>query len=117
MVFALIDSLVVFGASIPRILCEYFLLALLGMSTFGTIIPLVPIALMIWYPRNVNPSVIWVTFVFSSESVSPMVQRSSFSSSFMAWASALVPLQSTTKSRVKEWLSDRRPGLAVAAGF
>src|SRR5499426_3134412 len=87
------------------------------MSTFGIILPFVPMLRMTLYPKKVKPSVIWVTLVLSSDNVSPRVLRRSFSSSFMARASAFVPLQSTTKSRVKEWLSDRRQGLSVAAGF
>src|SRR5499426_1396348 len=35
----------------------------------------------------------------------------------MASAWALVPFVNTTRSRVKEWLSDGRRGLSVAAGF
>ena len=69
-----------------------------GIYTFGTILPLCPMLLMTWYPRNLNPSVIWVILVFSSESVSPIVLRSSLSSSLIAWASAFGPLQSPTKS-------------------
>ena len=50
-------------------------------------------------PINSRESaVVWVTLVFSSESVSPKVRRSSPISCFVAWASAFVPLQSTTKS-------------------
>src|SRR5262245_6868279 len=59
----------------------------------------------------------WVTLVFSSESVSPIWVRTDFSSSFIRVASSFLPLQRTTKSRVKEWLRDRRQGLSVAASF
>src|SRR5215471_1914715 len=101
----------------PRTLYWHCLIAFCGMSTFGTILPLVPILLMILYPRKSHPSVIWVTFVFSSDNVSPIWLRTLLSASFIARASAFDPLQNTTKSRVKEWLSDGRQGLSVAAGF
>jgi len=65
-IFATVASLMVLGLKILRILCRYLVMALSGTSTFGTIFPFPPIALMIQYPRNLKPSVIWVTFVFSS---------------------------------------------------
>src|SRR4029453_9372053 len=75
-IFALNDSLVVLGPSMPRTLYWHCLIALCGMSTFGTILPLVPILLMILYPRKSKPSVIWVTFVFSSDTqISPEILR------------------------------------------
>ena len=61
------------------------------MNPLGVITPFPPISLMIWYPRNLNPSVIGVMFVFSSDNVSPLVLRNALSSSFMARASAFVP--------------------------
>jgi hypothetical protein len=93
-----VDSLVFLGLSISRTFPRNRSMALSGTSTLGTIFPLVPTLRMTLYPRKSKPSVIWVIFVFSSDNVSPMVPRSSLSSSFRAWASAFVPLHSTTKS-------------------
>ena len=73
-------------------------MALSGIRTLGTIVPFVPTSLMTLYPRKMNPSVIWVSFVLSSESVKPIVSRRFFTSSLMARASALVPLHKATKS-------------------
>src|SRR5215468_8160454 len=111
-----IDSLVVEGASIARIFLRHRSMAFSGISTFGTMFPFVPLLLMTLYPRKSKPSVTWVTFVFSSDNVSPMVLRNPPSSSLMAWAPAFVPFQNTTKSRVKERLSDGRQGLSITAG-
>ena len=66
------DSFVELGESILRTLLQNRLMALSGTSTFGIILPFVPILLMTLYPRKLNPSVIWVTLVFSSESVNPI---------------------------------------------
>jgi hypothetical protein len=56
-----IDSLVVLGFSISRTFRRNCLMAFSGMSTLGTILPLVPMLLMIWYPKKLKPSVVWVT--------------------------------------------------------
>src|SRR2546421_8574457 len=91
-----IDSLVVEGASISRTFLRNRSMAFSSISTFGTIFPFAPRLLMTLYPRKSNPSVPWVTFVFSSDNVSRMVLRNPPSSSFMAWASAFVPFQNIT---------------------
>src|SRR5262249_4964833 len=83
-----IDSLVVEGASMARIFLRHRSMAFSGISTFGTMFPFVPLLLMTLYPRKSKPSVTWVTFVFSSDNVSPMVLRNPPSSSLMAWAPA-----------------------------
>src|SRR5215472_11071102 len=83
-----VDSLVVLGRNISRTLLRNRSMAFSGTSTLGTIFPLVPILRMTLYPRKSKPSVIWVILVFSSDNVSPMVPRSSLSSSFRVWASA-----------------------------
>src|SRR4029453_9442074 len=98
-ILALVDSFVVLGASISRTFARKRLMAFSGTSTLGIILPFVPMLRMTLYPRKSKPSVMWVTFVLSSESVSPRVLRNPLSSSLMAWASAFVPLHSTT-SRV-----------------
>src|SRR5215510_4230823 len=55
--------------------------------------------------------------VFSGESVRPRSRRNCSTRRRTSVSSRVAELLVIMKSRVKEWLSDRRPGLAVAAGF
>src|SRR5207253_6038645 len=71
------------------------------------------------YPRNrALPVWAWVISVFSADRVSfSSVARNVDILSLIWWASTKGPANPRRKSRVKEWLSDRRAGLSVAAGF
>jgi hypothetical protein len=76
-----------------------------------------PWYLRTFWPRKSKPSAICVITVLAGERRKPRPTRTCSTTGLTSCSNTSLERPVIRKSRVKEWFSDCRPGLSVAAGF